>query len=33
MIGDADKAMQVSAALKQMGILVTAIRPPTVAGQ
>ena len=30
LIGDADKAMQVSHALKDMGILVTAIRPPTV---
>ena len=30
LIGDADKAMQVSQALKDMGILVTAIRPPTV---
>jgi len=30
LIGDADKAMQVSEALQQMGILVTAIRPPTV---
>lgn len=30
LIGDADEAMQVSQALKDMGILVTAIRPPTV---
>ena len=30
LIGDADKAMQVSQALKDIGILVTAIRPPTV---
>ena len=30
LIGDADEAMQVSQALKGMGVLVTAIRPPTV---
>ena len=30
LIGDADEAMQVSHALQDMGILVTAIRPPTV---
>ncbi len=30
MIGEADKAMQISQALKDKGILVTAIRPPTV---
>ena len=30
LIGDADEAMQVSQALKDMAILVTAIRPPTV---
>jgi 8-amino-7-oxononanoate synthase len=30
MIGDANRALQVSQALQDMGILVTAIRPPTV---
>ncbi len=30
LIGDADKAMKVSQALRDVGILVTAIRPPTV---
>jgi 8-amino-7-oxononanoate synthase len=30
LLGDASRALQVSEALKNMGILVTAIRPPTV---
>ncbi|WP_372740297.1 8-amino-7-oxononanoate synthase [Neptunomonas sp.] len=32
MIGDADKAMSMSAALREKGMFITAIRPPTVPG-
>ena len=30
MVGEADKAMAISAALEQQGIFISAIRPPTV---